>query len=292
MTSEREGDSFSLTLKHANVFRTQPIRYVFRAPTGRETWIRKKRTSPYYTFLYGQRGTVCVQTADRRFPLTPHSFLLLAPNCPFGLTAQEHANVSFLAIEAKISPEEIVPDFVENGFVYLENVPLFDSLFNEILSLSSDRYAYGEALLLTIFERIRDMKAGKSNPETLYRRALAFIRRHIADPPTSALIAFGTQYSADHLSKLLKSSHGLSLSALIGRERLQTIKNYLRFTSYEAERIASILAFSSPSAMLSFFRYHTGMTPNEYRKKFQGTESALPRKHAESSFVDFELKNG
>ena len=47
---------------------------------------------------------------------------------------------------------------------------------------------------------------------------------------------------------------------------LEILKNYLRFTSYTAEHVAKILAFPSAAAMLAFFKYHTDMTPNEFRK--------------------------
>ena len=272
----KEAASFSMALRHVTLFRTQPIRFAFRAPTGKQVPIRQKSASPFHTLLFGQRGHFRVHQNDRAFPLAPHSLLLIKANLPFAITSEEHANASLLAVEFETRPENFRFDITKNGFFFLENAKVLAHVFEELQSLSDHRYAYGEALLLTLLEHLCRAGREKDHPQTLYRHALAYIRRHDADPPTSALIAFGTHYSPDHLSRLLKVSHGLSLSALIKRERLEILKNYLRFTSYTVERIAKILAFSSSAAMLAFFKYHTDMTPNEYRKHIRQNELKKP----------------
>ena len=262
----KEEASFSLALRHVTLFRTQPIHFVFRAPTGKQVPIRQRSSSPFHTLLFGQRGHFRVHQNDRTFLLAPHSLLLIEASSPFAITSEEHANASFLAVEFETFPKDFHFDITKNGILFLENAKTLECTFDELQSLSDHRYAYGEALLLTLLEHLGRAGREKDHPQKLYRHALAYIRRHDADPPTSALIAFGTHYSPDHLSRLLKDSHGLSLSSLIKRERLEILKNYLRFTSYTAEHVAKVLAFPSSAAMLAFFKYHTDMTPNEYRK--------------------------
>ena len=271
ITVNQIGSSFSVALKHISLFRTQPIHFAFRAPTGKQIPFRRRKSSPYYTLLFGQRGTFHVYEKDCEFLLLSHSLLLLAPNRAFEITTEEHANAAFLAVEFEVHPKDFILDLTENGSLYLKNAKSFEIFFDELHSHSADSYGYCEALLLTLFQKLRHESTEKDDSENLYRHALSYIRRHVADPPTSSLIAFGTHYSADHLSKLLKSSYGLSLSELIKRERLELLRSYLRFTSYTPNRIASILAFPSVACMTAFFKYHTNMTPTEYKKSLQKT---------------------
>lgn len=283
--SGEERTLYSLSLRHMTVIRTQPIRFVFRAPTGRQIPVRQARKTQYYTFLLGQRGNFHVQYADHNFELSPHGLLLFSPDRALSVTAEEHQNASFLAVEFELTPASPFP-FLTDGFYHTENAKPLEIILHELQELSDDRYAYGEALLLILFEKIQATKKDKGNSHLLYRHANAYIRRHFADPPTSAMISFGTHYSADHLTKLLKRSHGHSLSSLITRERLENIKNYLRFTSYTTERIASVLAFPSANAMIRFFKYHTGITPKEYRKKlYKKSPDAKEKAHERKIFL-------
>lgn len=269
ITVLQDQTSFSVTLRHVTVLRTQPIHFAFRAPTGKQVPLRKRSSSKSYTLLFGLHGSFYVHEKGSSFALVPNALLLIPAKRAFGITVEENSNASFLAIEFEISPENFILDLTENGSLYFEKAKTFKPFLDELQELPLDRYAAGEALLLTLFEKLRYETEEKESHERLYRHTLSYIKRHFADPPTSTRAAFGTHYSSDYLSRIFKKAYNMTLSELIKYERLEILKNYLRFTSYPLDRIASILAFSSVAAMNAFFKYHTDMTPTEYKNRLK-----------------------
>ena len=255
----------SLSLLNSTIFRTKPIRYAATA-TNEIITFREKKASDCYTFLFGQSGFVQVSLTESRFQLDPYSLLLIPPNIAFSIEAQEKQNARFLGVEFDLTPADVGLNSQDKPVLFLKNARELCSLFDELQTISDERYAYGEALLLLIFEKARLLACKKGDPYLLYRHALKRIKEQFADAPSSTLIAFGTHYTPDHLSRLLKSSHGITLSALMKQERLKILKAYLRFTSLSEERIASLFGFTSLDAMVSFFRYHTAKTPKDFRQ--------------------------
>jgi len=72
-----------------------------------------------------------------------------------------------------------------------------------------------------------------------------------------------------YLSKLLHRVMGQKPSAIIALFTLKAIENRLRYTDKTMQEIADELHFSSASSFGRFVREHTGMTPLEFRKKYQ-----------------------
>lgn len=71
----------------------------------------------------------------------------------------------------------------------------------------------------------------------------------------------------NYLSTLFRKETGSTISEYILQRRIDTAKNMLRYSSYSAAQIGSILAFSSQSHFIRCFKKLTGMTPNEYQKR-------------------------
>lgn len=71
----------------------------------------------------------------------------------------------------------------------------------------------------------------------------------------------------NYLSTLFRKETGSTISEYIMQRRVDTAKNMLRYSSYSAAQIGSILAFSSQSHFIRCFKKLTGMTPNEYQKR-------------------------
>ncbi len=72
-----------------------------------------------------------------------------------------------------------------------------------------------------------------------------------------------------YLSKLVHRTMGRKPSVIIAFFTLKAIENRLRFTDKTMQQIADELHFSTASSFGKFVRDHTGMTPLEFRKKYQ-----------------------
>ena len=72
-----------------------------------------------------------------------------------------------------------------------------------------------------------------------------------------------------YLSKLLMETMNKRPSEMIHFFTLQAIENRLRFTDMTMQQIADDLQFPNASFFGKYFKEHSGMTPMEYRMKYQ-----------------------
>ncbi|MCR5351164.1 MAG: AraC family transcriptional regulator [Bacteroidales bacterium] len=138
---------------------------------------------------------------------------------------------------------------------------LFSTLLLEILSLMRR-------------DREHPVAAGNTSGARLHGKLLAdeFVRmveqsdgrlRRVED------IAGRLNVTPKYLSRLLKRTLARKPSEIIALFTFKAIENRLRFTDMTMQEIADELQFSSASAFGKFVREHTGMTPLEFRKKYQ-----------------------
>lgn len=74
--------------------------------------------------------------------------------------------------------------------------------------------------------------------------------------------------SMPYMSKLFHKEVGIKLSEYIIVKKIEASQNMLKYSDYSPLDIANYLGFSSHSHFISVFGKYTGMTPNEYRKKY------------------------
>lgn len=85
---------------------------------------------------------------------------------------------------------------------------------------------------------------------------------------SEADIAEYISLSPSYISRLFKKEVGLTICTYIAVKRVETAQNMLKYSDYSPVDIGNYLAFTSHSHFISVFRKYTGMTPNEFRKKY------------------------
>lgn len=98
--------------------------------------------------------------------------------------------------------------------------------------------------------------------------AIDYIRAHIQEPVTVEQIAGALSVNPSYLSKLFKKDMGRSISEYIRDSKIEIACNMLRQLDNTSLEIANYLGFSSQSHFIQVFRKQTGMTPEEYRRKY------------------------
>lgn len=81
-------------------------------------------------------------------------------------------------------------------------------------------------------------------------------------------IAEYVSLSKTYISRLFKREVGVTISTYIAIKRIETAQNMLKYSDYSPVDIGNYLAFTSHSHFISVFKKYTGMTPNEYRKRY------------------------
>ena len=95
-----------------------------------------------------------------------------------------------------------------------------------------------------------------------------YIYDHLHSRINETEIAEYVSLSPSYISRLFKKEVGVSLSTYIAVKRVETAQNMLKYSDYPPVDIGNYLAFTSHSHFISVFRKYTGMTPNEFRKKY------------------------
>ena len=107
-----------------------------------------------------------------------------------------------------------------------------------------------------------------TSPSKLVIDTANYIREHISETIRTDQIAEALYLSRSHLSRKFKSEAGMTLSDFIIFEKAEEAKRMLRYTEKPISDISSDLGFSSQSHLIRVFRKLEGITPKEYRNKF------------------------
>lgn len=98
---------------------------------------------------------------------------------------------------------------------------------------------------------------------------------HVQPLLTVDALARHVHLSRSHLVREFKRCLGVSPGEYLRTLRLEWSKHYLRETDLSISQIAACLHFSSIHPFSVFFKRHTGLSPQEYRRQVKGHLSPL-----------------
>lgn len=91
-------------------------------------------------------------------------------------------------------------------------------------------------------------------------------KAHDEGLPTVGYFADKCCLSTAYFGQLVKTETGRTAKDFINDRLLAAAKEYLNDARLAVNRIGEMLGFDYPQHFVRFFKQHTGMTPNEYRK--------------------------
>ncbi len=106
----------------------------------------------------------------------------------------------------------------------------------------------------------------------IYSKPVIMAMDHIYDNLHSRIsvedIAKSVNLSTAYLSRMFHKEVGVTISTYIAVKRVETAQNMLKYSDYSSLDISNYLAFTTHSHFISTFKKYTGMTPNEFRRKY------------------------
>ena len=100
------------------------------------------------------------------------------------------------------------------------------------------------------------------------RKCMDYIYENLHKRITVEELSECAELTQSYLSVLFKKETGSSISGYIRKKRIEAAQDMLKYSEYSCSEISSYLSFSSVSHFISLFRKMTGLTTNEYRKKY------------------------
>lgn len=123
-------------------------------------------------------------------------------------------------------------------------------------------------MVLDYTERVEKIRRG-TYPSRLVLDVANYVKHHISEPINTDEMAKELFISRPYLSQKFKEEMGETLTDFILKEKTEEAKRLLRYTDKTATMIGSYLGFSSQSHFTRVFRKYTGLTPAEFRKKYE-----------------------
>ena len=149
------------------------------------------------------------------------------------------------------------------------------NIASDLFVQRADRMTQIEEITLLTEEMIRFYTlevAALDKQKTFSRnitRALDYIYNHLHEPITIENIADHLHLSRGYFSSLFKQEMGIGAAEYIMKKRMEASRNMLRYSDMSFSEISQLLAFRSQSHFIQVFKKHEGMTPREYRSRFQ-----------------------
>lgn len=134
---------------------------------------------------------------------------------------------------------------------------IFALTFNLLLSCLAELHAYTP----------RVIKKGLSRKEHVSYRFLRLASEHAQHHHDVRYYADKLCMTQGNLTKILKITLGRAPKAILEELLVKHAKAYLDREPDSIYAIADALCFKSSPAFINFFRFHTGLTPNEYRNR-------------------------
>ena len=111
----------------------------------------------------------------------------------------------------------------------------------------------------------RDLGTAGSN-ERLSDEFFALLARHYKTERKVSFYAGRMSVTPKYLTRAMQKITGKSAKQWLDEAIMLEIKNLLRTSDLTVLQISEALGFSTPSAMIQYFRKHSGQTPARYRK--------------------------
>lgn len=155
----------------------------------------------------------------------------------------------FQIIKAPLDAQELVTQMYRNN------------------SFSNNLPGVNEGLLLSVINTLNILCNSCSGELSLYRRCAEWIEQNASHTITAEYAAEKMNCTVAHLNRTVKKHGGKCLSQMIADARIGAIKKFVKYSSNSTQEIAVKLGFGSSELLRKFFKYHTGISLNEYKKQ-------------------------
>ncbi|MBT1706595.1 AraC family transcriptional regulator [Fulvivirgaceae bacterium PWU5] len=250
----------------------------------------------YFSFVFVKNGHGRYSTDDHVFDTSPGTIYFTNPGHYKSFEWLQMDEVYLITFSESFLKENVHPDvFQEFSFLLAETVPPrtlrpevyteFERLYLQILKEYQAASPYKHRLIGSLFVvvllKVKEYFWEDYNPLYEGNRSSQIVKafkgllekhyRDLADGKTHTLFqaqdyARSLNLHPNYLSNVIKSKTGRSVSAWISDKTIAEAKSLLRNSSIPVKEIAFQLGFSESAHFSNYFKKHTNLTPNAFRR--------------------------
>ncbi|WP_433443254.1 helix-turn-helix domain-containing protein [Nonomuraea sp. CA-141351] len=254
-----------------------------RAPS---SWlISEHRHEVWELYLQTDGPPTRWRIGDAEYEVPPNGLLIVSPHVAHHMTrpADTVWQFMFAAFDAPLLLPEVpwhrLPSFVADA---ASAVTPFETFLREVTTTRALRVpglrASAQHLLVEVARLLTPGDAtGRLRLHPAVAHVLRLLETRYAERLPLSALARAAGLSPSYLAELFTAQLGVSPARHQARLRIRRARTLLAETRQSITWIAAELGFSSPQHFATAFRFHTGMTPREYRRVTQLSDPAPPR---------------
>ncbi|MBK9985310.1 MAG: AraC family transcriptional regulator [Saprospiraceae bacterium] len=251
----------------------------------------------YFSFILTKEGSGIYWLDDHKFPFDSHTIYFTNPGHIKSYELYESKDAFIITLSEKFLRENVHPEiYREFPFLLAEIVPPqkllqndfeeFETLYSQILKEFNKESEYKNkilgnlfmVILLKIKERFwstyNPIEEGNSDSQIVktFKRLLEAVFKEVlkgtqqGDKLQVQDIARIMNLHPNYLNSVIKSKTGRTVNDWISKRILSVAKSLLIHTPYSSKEIAYKLGFSEATHFSRFFKKHTELSPNTFRK--------------------------
>ncbi len=144
---------------------------------------------------------------------------------------------------------------------------IYKARFESFATLKKDALLY--SLLCEIFASI---SVSTSKEAELLEKTFTYIENNLTCDFDFDALAKYLECDRSHISRIFSKAAKKTLKAYVNERRVAACSDLLASSSYDINKIASLMGFEESNLFTKFFTYHTGTTPSDYRRSVYGTK--------------------
>ena len=127
-------------------------------------------------------------------------------------------------------------------------------------------------MLSDFIRRVHRIEDREQEVSPQIRQSCEYIQLHLQESVELSRLAKIFGYSDYYFSLKFKKEMGMTVKSYITTKKMDRAREALLGTNDSVEKIAFSLGFHSSSYFYTVFKKHVGMTPQEYREKYSGSD--------------------
>lgn len=247
------GASFSF--HHAGLFNTD------------KEWIHPEIIQPTHELIYVVKGNVCICANGNHYNLKKGAMVLMKANTAHRGFKASDGSPSFYWVHFTSDNVDAIglPEYLE----FFDEGALFKELLHYHCRPHTDKLMT-DAILAHIFAKMISVSNNEYTSK-IANEILEWTRINANAELNIAAVAAHFGYTAEHISRIIKSNFNTGLKTLINNFIIKSANDLLCNSNYTITEIGNILHFYDYNAFTKFYKYHQGMSPKRYRNKYSNT---------------------
>lgn len=153
---------------------------------------------------------------------------------------------------------------------------LCEELFNSTVRNEENSIWKTQEIFLKLLRFVENLGIHMDRKTLLAEEIRMYLEKNLAGPITNQSLSEQFHLHKNYLTRVMKSTFGKTPLELLLEMRMNYAKQYLIRTDYNLQRIAELVGFSSDIYFSNCFKKYAGISPRNYRKKY---ESKYERKY-------------